>query len=493
MYKREIRLDEQVKVIGSKEIGKNSIEEEMSNVGEIFSTSISKSVSLPKSSIRVASRTSLNKYGCIVPPYNPATILQYKSLDSTYQSCIDVKVLTTVGLGYTFGAKDNAKLKAIKEFFRLPNRNSNESFLKILKAVYTDYELFKNGYFEYIKSGSTKSIYYLPAKDVYILPKKSGGLNTREIDKYVYMPSDQVAPVYYEPYPYDGKTRDGVKYVLHLKEISQEDLYFGKPDTAHLFDLIKQSYLSDQYNINFFSNGGQPAWAVLVTGSKLSKKSYEKIKEFIENNLKGVGNAHKMLFLSVPNEKAKITLVPLSKSIDEQFISLNDKVQFKIALKCRVHPKLLGLSTGGNFGGGSAGMGDLKLYLETVCFPGQIDVEEFINRFCEFEFKYNPEFVLKAMNISNEKDDAVIANLFFNMRDEFGNRVLGVNEVRSKNLNLDPIKLNDTPVDVVNDTSIKPTKDGEMKTSDKSSLNIGDGEDASNLDPDKNNDAEERA
>ena len=63
-----------------------------------------------------------------------------------------------------------------------------------------------------------------------------------------------------------------------------------------------------------------------------------------------------MLFL--PTKVIK--LVPLSKSIDEQFITLADKIQFKIALKCRVHPKLLGLSQGGNFGGGSAGITDLE-------------------------------------------------------------------------------------------------------------------------------------
>lgn len=131
----------------------------------------------------------------------------------------------------------------------------------------------------------------------------------------------------------------------------------------------------------------------------------------MEQNLKGVDNAHKMLFLSVPQEKA-IKLMPLSKSIDEQFISLNEKTRFQIALKCRVMPKMLGISTGGNFGGGSAEMADLQLYLETVSKSEQQYINDVLNKFFTLEFKVNPEFVLNSMDISNEKDDAIIANLY---------------------------------------------------------------------------------
>ena len=482
---------EDVRIISEKPVGADTLEAEIDGVDEIFFAPVSKSVTLPKSSIRIASATTVRNYGCLLPPYNPSQILSYKALDATYQTCLNIKTDTTVGLGYSFGYKDIDSRKDIVSFFKSPNCNFGDTFTSILKGLYMDLELFDNAYLEYVKSGKTKSLYNLPAKDMYIRPKTDGhGANLRDIDKYVYIPDGVVVPVEFEPYPTTGKTRDGVHYCLHLKRPSQENMYYGKPDTAHLFDLIKQSYLTDQYNINFFSNGGQPAWAVLITGGKLSKKSYEKIKEFIENNLKGVANAHKMLFLSVPNEKATIKLIPLSKSIDEQFITLNDKIQFKIALKCRVNPKLLGLSQGGNFGGGSAGITDLKLFMETVCQPEQNIVVEFINKFLELEFGVNCEFNLRRMNISNEKDDAIIANLYYNMVDAYGNRVLSVNEVRRMFLHLKPIDLVNTSQDEsrTDNLEVQPNINGNLRTSDKSNLGLGDGEATNNLDPNKNND-----
>lgn len=480
-----------VTVIKTEPITDSTIEREMEmGVTEIIEVgSIAKSISVPRSSVRVASPKTIRSTGCIVPPYNPSVILQYKGLDSTFQTCIEIKRDTIVGRGYSFGLKDIDERDDIRGFFRAPNGNFSNTFTAILKNMYDDLELFHNGFLEFVKSGDRRSIYYLPTCYMYIKPKG----NTREVDGYYFIADDNSKPIRYEPYPIDGDTRDGVHYCLHFKFPSQEDIFYGKPDTAHLFDLIKQSYLSDQYNINFFSNGGQPAWAVLITGGKLSKKSYEKIREFIDKNLKGVSNAHKMLFLSVPNEKATIKLVPLSKAIDEQFLSLSTKLQFRIALKCRVLPKLLGLSTGGNFGGGSAGVTDLKLFLETVVKPTQAYVSEFINRFLEKEFGVNCLFTLNIMSISNEKDDAVIANIYWNMVDGAGNRVLGINEIRQMFLQLKPIDLKDTNQDErqtedMGNLEITPTVEGETRTNTNQNLNIGDGQAAENLDPNKNND-----
>lgn len=484
---------DKVRIIGEQEIGENSIEEAMNESVEFFqySTGISKAVSIPRSSVRVASRNTISSQGCEVPPYNPTELLRYKALDSTYQTCIEIKANTIVGLGHAFRYKDIDKRKDILDFIANPNRNTSDSFTSILKTMYADLEVFHNAYLEFVKSGDTLAIYNLPAKDMYIKSKTNAlGEGLREIDKFMYIPSDTTQAIAYEPYPVNGKTKDGIHYVIHFKIASQENLYYGKPDTAHLFDLVKQSYLSDQYNINFFSNGGQPAWAILITGGKLSKKSYQAIKDFIDNSLKGVDNAHKMLFLSVPNVQAKITLVPLSKSIDEQFISLNDKVQFKIALKCHVHPKLLGLSSGGNFGGGSAGIADLKLYIETVCVPEQLYVNEIINRFLKNEFGIDAEFELKIMNISNEKDDAMIANIYWNMKDNKGNEVISINEVRKRFLRMKPIDMKETVIDESkenkNGLEIKPNAAGDVRTKNNKSLDIGDGEQINNLDPEKN-------
>lgn len=474
-----------VKVIDEKEV---DLEKDMNGVTEIFDLNLSKSISVPSSSYKSASIYQINKYGCVPPPYKSSEILLYKKLDSTYQACLDVRANTLVGLGYELKDKRSDSSSPIQRFLNHPNKHIGETFSMILKNMFNDLDTFYNGYIEFVKSGDIRALYYVPAKDIYIKPKVDrAGHSTRNVDKY--MKIERGFAIEYQPYPFDGKTKDGVHYLLHFKRNSQESVLYGQPDNAHLHDLIKQSYLSDQYNINFFSNGGQPSWAVLITGGKLSKRGQEKIREFIDSHLKGVTNAHKMLFLSVPQEKAEIKLVPLSKSIDEQFISLNEKTRFQIALKMHVLPKMLGISSGGNFGGGSAGIADLQLFIETVARAEQQYIEDVLNRFFELEFGYNPEFTLHNMNISNEKDKSIIANLYWNMVDEYGNRVLGINEIRTKYLQLKPIDLIQTAQDeskLDDNTKVNVNIDGDIRTNNNDQLGTGNKGDIENLNPDKN-------
>jgi hypothetical protein len=485
-------LNEEVTIQKEVPIEDDTIEKEMEGVTQILTLSpnVVKTISFPRSSVKVSNPSLIRQFGCVLPPYNPAEILRYKELDITYQTCVEIKADTAISLGYSFSNYVENK-KDIKEFFKTPNRNFSDTMAGILRAMYVDLEDFHNGYLEFVRSGNKRSIYYMPAKDVYIRPKMdSKGNMLRDVDKYLFIPSGSITPIELEPYPITKKVRDGVHYMLHFKIHSQNDLYYGSPQNAHLFDLIKLNYLSDQFNINFFSNGGQPAWACLITGGKLSAKAYRKIKEFFETNLKGVANAHKMLFLSVPNEKATIKLIPLSKSIDEQFIHLTDKIQFKIALKCRVHPKLLGLNAGGGLGGGSAGITDLKLFIETVSKAAQSNISMLFNKFLELEFGVYCGFNFNGMNISNDKDDAVIANLYWNMVDKNGNRVLSLNEIRQLFLHLKAIDLKNTPAneeqtEEIGHFEISPTKEGEMRSSDGSDLGLGDGEQPNNLDPNK--------
>lgn len=476
-----------VKIVKEQEVGNGLAQEMLDADTTIYSFGLAKSVGVPASKVRVADRAGVESNGCLLPPYTASRYMHYASLDTTLQTCMQLKANTIVGLGYKFGGQSVPD--SVKELFLAPNSNVSDTFTQILKYLYFDIDLLSNGYFEYVKSGRRRSLYYAPAKDIYVRPKLDRYGNVLpEVDAYVQISEDNRVLAEFQPYPGDGKTKERVHYMIHFKKNAQTSLHYGFSDKTSVFNLVRQSYLADQYNINFFSNGGQPAWAILITGGKLSKAGYDKIKEFIENNLKGVGNAHKMLFISLPNEKAQIKLAPLSKAIDEQFLSLSEKTQYRIAQYMQVHPKLLGLSVGGNFGGGSAGVADLKLFLETVYVPEARYICDVINRFIYQEFGAYAEFNLNRMNISNEKDLAVIANLYWNMRDDAGNRVLSINEIRTGYLGLNPIDLVDTPRDESQDDSTKVgiTTEGELTTSDSSTLNQGDGQAMENLDPDKN-------
>ena len=96
-------MKDEVKVISEEPVGNSTVEKEFLGADEVFFAPISKSISLPKSSVKLATPQSIRSNGCILPPYNPSQILAYKAIDITYQTCIAIKVDTTIGRGYSFG------------------------------------------------------------------------------------------------------------------------------------------------------------------------------------------------------------------------------------------------------------------------------------------------------------------------------------------------------------------------------------------------------
>lgn len=193
--------------------------------------------------------------------------------------------------------------------------------------------------------------------------------------------------------------------------------------------------------------------------------------------------------MSFPDEKAKVNMVKLSQAIDEQFITLGDKIKLNIALKKGVPPKLLGISQGGNFGGGSAGIADMQIYIETISKPDQGYLEDVLNNVFYLEFGIDPRISFNTIDISNAKDDAIIANMYWNMFDEYGNRVLGINEIRNRFLKLKSIDLVHTDIDESKLQDLEPTISVNEQGKPRSNigeLDSGDRGDINNLNPDKN-------
>lgn len=430
-------------------IGTSNEEPDMGKLleGAVQIITTQKRIDIPKSQFRTASARDILRHGCVLQPFRSGEILRFIKLDSTYQSCLDIKQNTIVGIGYEIKENEIGLDHPLARMLKQPNHNIGETFTQIMGAVYRDLDTFKNGYLEFRKFRNSKAIYHIPAHSVFIKPYKDGnGNHKREIKEYCYIDNHRLAQTY-KPYPADGKTKDGVSYIIHFKKPSQDNVYYGTPDNDHLHDLIRQNYLSDQYNINFFSNGAQPSYAAIITGASLTNQAQKSLQKYMKEGLEGVSNAHKMLFLALPEEKAKVNMVKLSQAIDEQFITLGDKVKLNIALKKGVPPKLLGISQGGNFGGGSAGIADLQIYIETVSKSDQAYLEGVLNNVFYLEFGIDPQISFTSIDISNAKDDAIIANLYWNMVDEYGNRVLGVNEIRNRFLKLKSIDLVHTEID----------------------------------------------
>ena len=75
--------------------------------------------------------------------------------------------------------------------------------------------------------------------------------------------------------------------IIHLKEYSPLNTYYGIPDVIAALQAIKGDQFASQYNIDYFENKAVPRYIVTVKGAQLSPESEERLFRFLQTGLKG--------------------------------------------------------------------------------------------------------------------------------------------------------------------------------------------------------------
>lgn len=117
--------------------------------------------------------------------------------------------------------------------------------------------------------------------------------------------------------PADGLATE----ILHFKVHSSKTPY-GVPRWIGNLLSVLGSRQAEEVNYMYFENKSVPPLAVLVSGGRISESSVQRIKEFIENDIKGKKNFHKLLVLEAEGQelgsnplgggKMRIDLKPLT-------------------------------------------------------------------------------------------------------------------------------------------------------------------------------------
>lgn len=92
--------------------------------------------------------------------------------------------------------------------------------------------------------------------------------------------------------------------IIHFKLYSSASEPYGIPRWIGNLPAILGSRELDEVNLGYFENKTVPPLALLVAGGRLSKGVVPRIEEFIEQNLKGKKNYHKILILEAEGQKS---------------------------------------------------------------------------------------------------------------------------------------------------------------------------------------------
>ena len=152
----------------------------------------------------------------------------------------------------------------------------------------------------FVQVQGTERIYFKSFRDPRVISRRTG---QQFADVEALLKAD----------PIDGPATEIVHFAIHSPRSP-----YGVPRWVGTLLSVLGSRQMEEVNFLYFENKSVPPLALLVSGGKLSDASVPRIERFIEENLKGKTNFHKILILEAEGSgggdanRAKIELRPLT-------------------------------------------------------------------------------------------------------------------------------------------------------------------------------------
>lgn len=331
----------------------------------------------------------------LAPPYPLLKLAQILEYSPPLAQCISVMTTNVVGFGYElvraryYKSEDEmppeakAEKEMLMQFFQFVNRK--ESFTKLMRRLWKDYETAGMAYMEVVRNagGKIAGLHRLPAHSVRWTKKDKESTDFIQrvrgpSGKYIEIPRrdkfrryvqrlDGMKKMYFKEYgdprlisSATGKEAETSSVPANEVIIfEQEAIYTTYPLPRWVANMmgIFGAHDADTVNYLFFQNKTIPPLIVTVSGGSLTEETVEKLTDQFAKEIKGVQNFHNALILeaspaqigSFAGEKVspvKIEVKPLTAAItdDGQFLKYRDAVAKSIRSDYRIPPILLGLS-----------------------------------------------------------------------------------------------------------------------------------------------------
>jgi PBSX family phage portal protein len=354
-------------------------------------------------------RNGYGLFDVITPPYNMYELANFYDTSFANHAAIDAKVENVVGLGYRFDVTDRTMLRfennddqaAVDRARRriermkielrdwLENLNDDDSFTKTMEKVYTDLQATGNGFIEVGRTvtGEIGYVGHIPATTVRVRRLRDGFVQIIG-QKVVYFRNFAAK----NPNPMGTDARPNE--IIHLKEYSPLNTFYGIPDIMAAMPSLIGDQLASQYNIDYFENKAVPRYVVTLKGAKLSGDAEDKMFRFLQTGLKA--QSHRTLYIPLPGDtdgnKVEFKMEPIENGIqDGSFKEYRKQNRDDILIAHQVPMSKLG---GSDSGGSASALSQDRTFKEQVSRPAQRHLEKIVNKIIKektdiLEIKFN--------------------------------------------------------------------------------------------------------
>lgn len=247
----------------------------------------------------------------------------------------------------------------VESFFE--NCCADSSFVTLRRNTREDLEVTGNAYWEIIRNdaGIVSQFAQMPSRSVRVTKHKSNMLDVRQhvrvgtllwreetfrrrFRRYAQVAGEDI--VYFKEYgdPSIVSSRSCKSYatledmltaegpvapaneVFHFKVPSIRNGNYGVPRWIGNLLSVLGSRSAEEVNFAYFENKSIPPMAILVSGGRLGPESVKRIEDFVEINIKGKKNFHKILVIEAETSAGQIGLMDNASAMRLEIKILTD-------------------------------------------------------------------------------------------------------------------------------------------------------------------------
>lgn len=316
----------------------------------------------------------------VEPRVPPRDLLRFFDMNVWHRRCIKIKAALICGLGWELITDDENKSQDTdyKRIFALldrPGDNPIDTFTDINIRFMTDYLSLGNGYLEGARNlkQEVANLYHTRGSTV---------RRDRELKNGGYWQGVQDHWKKNHFNSFGRKLRPELNEILHYYTYDPTSDYYGIAEWyPALADMLMDRSIAEYY-ISLFNNQLMAKFAVIVEGGKLSAKALKSVKDFIKHKGAGILNAGQTLYLNSETQDVKIKIEKLNVDFGRDSYGISnlrgENRDFVISAH-GVPPRMVGIVSSGQLGGGGEVSGQLRTFKETEINPEQARLETFYN------------------------------------------------------------------------------------------------------------------
>lgn len=315
------------------------------------------------------------------PRISVEDLLYFYDVSTWHKRCVLLKTRLVGGLGWQLVTDDEDKApddahQAITAFLDDPQQEREDgepkrSFDDLVERYLIDYYATGNGYWEAPRQragDAVAEIYHLRAQEA---------RRAADLSEGYYQVRGGTEKAHFAGW---GDTDADLNEVLHFECYDPQDPYYGAPEWLTAMGAALLDRTAVEYNTNLFRNGLVAHFAVVVEGGKLSDKQIDALKQFLNENAKGVDNAGRGLVLQNEGEDVTIKIESLNVGFEKmKFGEGRDRARDEIIAAHGVLPRMVGVMEAGQLGGGGEMENQKRAFKESIIDPDQRKLERFIN------------------------------------------------------------------------------------------------------------------